>query len=126
MNQIFYRNFLFRYDPITNEWKAFPSMNHERVGFTLIVFEDTLYALGGRNKERSINSVEYFDKTKNCWTLTTPMLESRMDFGAIAYNGSIYAIGGNAFRNKSLDYSELDTVERFDITTKRWTPVQLV
>lgn len=97
-----------------------------RAGCQLIAFEDTIYALGGFNKDSCLNSVEYFDRNENSWVATTPMLEVRYDFAATVYRNRIYVLGGNSeiARNDGNIESELDSVEYFNANSKTWTRVK--
>lgn len=97
-----------------------------RAGCQLIAFEDTIFVLGGFNKDSCLNSVEYFDMMENRWVATTPMLEIRCDFAAVVHRNRIFVLGGNS--EIATHYgdveTELNSVEYFDANTKTWTRVR--
>jgi hypothetical protein len=46
------------FDPLTNEWRAVTSMSKRRYGMGIGVLNNFLYAVGGHDGVRYLNSVE--------------------------------------------------------------------
>ncbi|NXI58774.1 KLH31 protein, partial [Chloroceryle aenea] len=58
---------LNRYDPRFNTWLHLASMQHRRTHFSLSACDGLLYAVGGRNAEGPLASVECYVPTANSW-----------------------------------------------------------
>ncbi|KFQ51369.1 Kelch-like 31, partial [Nestor notabilis] len=58
---------LNRYDPRFNTWLHLASMQHRRSHFSLSACHGLLYAVGGRNAEGPLASVECYVPTTNSW-----------------------------------------------------------
>jgi hypothetical protein len=107
-----------------------PPLTTGRTGFAAVSAGNYLFALGGRNSERTIlDSVEWAGvipgRSLSPWQPTSPMSVPRAALGAAAGNSYIYALGGFTCPNGTCnqDGSVLATVEqaRLDLTT----PVEL-
>lgn len=70
---------------------------------SVIIYEDTMFALGGFNETPNphvIPTVSYLKLTNNCsvpggpWVTTTPLTFGRAAHTAVAFNRRIYVIGG--------------------------------
>lgn len=107
------------------KWEFAPYLSKPRGDLKLIVFQNTLYALGGRSGAKSFNNVEYFDNTTESWITTTPMLRARCDFAAVVHNNRIYVVGGNEYKDYELKNNEIAFVECFDPNTKTWMHVRI-
>ena len=56
------------YNPSTNEWQLFPSLNIPRHTASMVCFKEELYVLGGfRNRKSMEYSVEVFSSESNKW-----------------------------------------------------------
>ena len=54
---------MFRYDPRNNSWCPMASLNEKRTFFHLSAIDENLYAVGGRNSQGELATVEkYFAK----------------------------------------------------------------
>ena len=71
-----------------------------------------LYVVGGRQRGRTLRSVERYSFKTNSWEDCPQMLENRGSHGAASAKGVLYAIGGGGFR------SNLSSCECFD--GKEW------
>eukprot|EP01032_Pedospumella_encystans_P026658 gene26658-30127_t len=71
-----------------------------------------LYVVGGRQRGRTLGSVERFSFSTQKWEDCPHMLEQRGSHGAASINGVLYAIGGGGFR------SNLSSCEQYD--GKEW------
>ncbi|NXS25497.1 KLH36 protein, partial [Mystacornis crossleyi] len=61
-------NLLYRYDPRCNQWIKVASMRQRRVDFYLGAITDMLVAVGGRNENGALSSVETYSPQKDSWT----------------------------------------------------------
>ena len=66
-------------------------MMTQRVHFALAVLNGYLYAIGGTDGQRGLNTVERYDPRKNSWTVMASMSTRRRFFGCAVYNNMIYA-----------------------------------
>ena len=100
-------------------WTKMTSMNYYRADCCLIVYEDKLYALGGKSRAFIHDAVEIFDGKK--WSSGPSMLRSRTDFAAVVVDNRLYAIGGKSW----LEYSEVycREVEAYTFEEKKWSYV---
>ncbi|CAG9115589.1 unnamed protein product [Plutella xylostella] len=74
-----------------------------------------LYAVGGFDGARRLNSVECYYPENNCWSSVKPMTTARSGAGVAALSQYIYVVGG-------YDGSQqLASVERYDTERDEWT-----
>ena len=64
-----------------------------------------------------LKSVESYDPEWNIWATVAPMREARGRFNIAVVRGEVYAVGG------SNGTTELDTVEKYNQDTQKWTKV---
>ena len=106
----------FRPNQLT-EWVEIFPMKHSRIGHSLVVADETLFALGGWNENGNISaSVERLDDLYGEWIEVQPMNIARIFFAAVFYGGFIYVIGG-------WPHEALNTVERYNIVHNQWSLV---
>ena len=117
-----------RYNPRTNTWELLPDAPHKRDHAQLVVVNDRLYFVGGRETGRhnaqdydavfsaTIPEVDVFDLRTNRWsTLDAPLPCPSAAAGCIAKNHLIYYVGGEAEPQEAFkDLYVLDT------TTQQW------
>lgn len=110
-----------RYDTLANTWAPVAIMNVARYALAAAVLDGYIYAIGGENSPTSIfSSVEIYNG--NSWAImNTSMAIPRSFLGATTLNGSIYAVGGTA--NIAGTITTLQSMERYDPWTNRWTNV---
>lgn len=108
-----------RYDPIRNTWERLVPMREKRLGAGVAVVNGLIYVVGGCTEpNRILDSVEVYNPVEDNWKiLPYPLQISRKHLGCAAYNGSVYAVGGRG------DYGELDSVERYHVSTHEWQEV---
>ena len=102
-----------RFSNRANKWKELVPLNTPRFGFSAIVIRNKIFAIGGRNNERSLNCVETLDLESQVeeWIMfETNMTRPRNECGAAFFNGQIWCLGGRGE----------NTIERFDFGTKTW------
>lgn len=83
----------------SKHWSAGPSMAHSRSDTAVVVYDHSIYMLGGVESPLSGSLLEHadlqvFDGTK--WTTGTAMGTHRMHHAAVIFGGKIWVIGGKA------------------------------
>ena len=69
-------------------------MNVQRGGVGVVALNKFLYAVGGNDGTRSLDSTERFDPHLDKWALVAPMRYRRAGAGVAVLDGYMYAIGG--------------------------------
>lgn len=111
--------FHFRFDLNKRRWSAVKPMEAKRTLFSMVVAHGLIYAIGGEDEFKCMNSVEFYDSKKNVWQNATPMIQPRASAGVAVLNNAIFAVGGSTM----FKYGDTNTVERFDLDTKQWSSV---
>ncbi|XP_063772785.1 kelch-like protein 31 [Pseudophryne corroboree] len=96
-----------RYDPRFNIWIHLANMNQKRTHFSLNVFSGLLYAVGGRNSEGCLASVECYVPSTNQWQMKAPLEVARCCHSSSVIDGKILVIGGyinNAYSRSACIY----------------------
>ena len=107
------------YDPRTNEWIELEPMATKRCGVGLTALGDSIYAVGGHDGEKYLNSVERYDVASKKWFRDVAEMRSgRTSMGVITYEGQIYAIGGQTGRGNG---AATNRVEKYDPRSNTWT-----
>ncbi|KAG8437540.1 hypothetical protein GDO86_008303 [Hymenochirus boettgeri] len=70
-------NLLYRYDPRWNQWIKMASMNQRRVDFYLAALTEKLVAIGGRNENGALSSVEFYCPQQDLWTYVSELPRER-------------------------------------------------
>lgn len=83
-----------RYDPRFNTWIHLASMNQKRTHFSLSVFNGLLYAVGGRNAEGSLASLECYVPSANQWQPKAPLEVARCCHASAVADGRVLVTGG--------------------------------
>eukprot|EP00357_Protocruzia_adherens_P030869 CAMPEP_0115012512 /NCGR_PEP_ID=MMETSP0216-20121206/24783_1 /TAXON_ID=223996 /ORGANISM="Protocruzia adherens, Strain Boccale" /LENGTH=1414 /DNA_ID=CAMNT_0002381587 /DNA_START=141 /DNA_END=4385 /DNA_ORIENTATION=- len=110
-----------RYDIENDSWEEIPPMKCFRKGLSAITLPDGIYAIGGYDGEKYLESVEKFDPFDDAWS---PIRSMNIPKGAATALSSpefqyIYVIGG--FNGNPLGY-----VERYDVLNDSWELVSPV
>ena len=91
---------------------------HSRRYHGVCVLYGLLYACGGQNSDRVLDSVEYYNPTSDSWTFTqAPMSSPRMYHGVTGMDGLLFAVGGHD------SYKRLNSVEFYDPAINHWSTV---
>lgn len=96
-----------RYDPRFNSWIHLASMTQKRTHFSLSVFNGLLYAVGGRNIEGSLASMECYVPSTNQWQPKTPLEVARCCHASAVADGRVLVTGGyigNAYSRSACAY----------------------
>lgn len=101
-----------RLDLKTLKWSAMKPMRKQRFNLGVAVAGGSIYAIGGRNNEESLDSVEIFNpKAGKEWvSLSECMKEARNEFGVASGDNKIFCLGGRG----------ITSIEVFDIEKKEW------
>ncbi|NXM10130.1 KLH31 protein, partial [Ploceus nigricollis] len=83
-----------RYDPRFNSWIHLANMNQRRTHFSLNVFNGLLFAVGGRNSEGCLSSVECYVPATNQWQMKAPLEVPRCCHASAVVDGQILVTGG--------------------------------
>ncbi|KAJ8339894.1 hypothetical protein SKAU_G00345270 [Synaphobranchus kaupii] len=84
----------YRYDPRGNRWLKLAPLNDKRAFFPLCALRGRLYAVGGRNSNNELGTVEVYDFSKNEWTFVSPMAEPLYGHAGSVQGGLMYISGG--------------------------------
>ncbi|KAJ8335544.1 hypothetical protein SKAU_G00388860 [Synaphobranchus kaupii] len=91
-------NLLYRYDPRSNQWIKVASMNQRRVDFYLGAMEDCLIAVGGRNDNGALSSVEVYCPLKDCWHYVPGLPRFTYGHAGTVHRGLVYISGGHDYQ----------------------------
>ena len=95
------------------------SLSRRRENFGMCEFGDRYLLICGGctyDGEFQTKSCDIYDTFTNKWEKTSNLLTKRSFFSLVYFNGSILALGGS-----SGQYEILDTIESFNIKTKKWS-----
>ena len=106
-----------------NSYTTASAMKTPRSGFGMCGFGDRYLLIAGgitnddlRNKYREVSRCEIYDSFTDKWEQTSDMMMKRASFPLVYFNGNIVAIGGS-----NADYGVLDSIESYNVRSKRWT-----
>lgn len=85
---------IHRYNPRFDSWEQLHPMLKRRALFTLDSLNDSIYAVGGKNMQGSLASVECFDPDKNAWDYVSHLPLPLFGHASAVYDGKLYITGG--------------------------------
>ncbi|XP_064786167.1 kelch-like protein 36 isoform X1 [Oncorhynchus masou masou] len=97
-------NLLYRYNPRDNQWiKVKPKilsapMNQRRVDFYLGAVGECLIAVGGRNDNGALSSVEVYSPADDCWTYVAGLPRFTYGHAGTSDKGVVYISGGHDYQ----------------------------
>ncbi|NWT59805.1 KLH20 protein, partial [Erythrocercus mccallii] len=107
-----------RYNPQENRWHTIAPMGTRRKHLGCAVYQDMIYAVGGRDDTTELSSAERYDPKTNQWSSdVAPTSTCRTSVGVAVLGGYLYAVGGQD------GVSCLNIVERYDPKENKWTRV---
>lgn len=115
-----------RYCEADNRWMRMPSMSAQRHGHTTVVYQGSLYVLGGNQNGSSVERLDLDGAEAEKWVPMPPMVTPRRGHVATVVGRYLYVIGGQD--DTAVVSSDTDTsgcialVERFDGV--RWSSMQ--
>ena len=83
-----------------SEWHEVASMNTKRCKFSLVYFQERVWAIGGIDgvKQFSTDTIETYDLSKNSWTMSdVKLLQKRNGHSAAVYRNKIFVVGGEHY-----------------------------
>jgi len=101
-------------------WEKLSPMPTPRYGHAVVVWENKIVVLGGRDaRDSALASVESYDPATRQWSSFPADLQTpRFNAPARIYRDQIHVIGGNRADQA------LDTIERFDRQSGRWEQLE--
>ncbi|EPY81794.1 kelch-like protein 36 isoform 1 [Camelus ferus] len=115
-----------QYDPRCKQWIKVASMNQRRVDFYLASIEDMLVAVGGRNENGALSSVETYSPKTDSWSYVAGLPRFTYGHAGTIYKDFVYISGGHdyqigPYRKNLLCYDHRTDVweERRPMTTAR-------
>ncbi|CAK8684657.1 unnamed protein product [Clavelina lepadiformis] len=109
------------YTSAVNKWSDISPMKEPRSGNAAVSCRGYIYSLGGHGSNKYLSSVERFHPGNDVWDDVPSMKVPRYWLAAVALNDThIYAIGGKAGDDNA---TKQKSVERYDVTTKKWSDV---
>uniref|UniRef100_A0A0N4Z0K1 Kelch-like protein n=1 Tax=Parastrongyloides trichosuri TaxID=131310 RepID=A0A0N4Z0K1_PARTI len=111
-------NDFYEFDMNTYICNRLSGMNYPRCFHQLLLYNNEIYALGGKSHNGSIERLDAFEKYNlktKVWTTLKPMSYPRSDFGAIIINDCLIATGG--YSNGML----LSSSSIYDFKTEEWS-----
>ncbi|EGD78990.1 hypothetical protein PTSG_01961 [Salpingoeca rosetta] len=104
-----------RYDMDRNIWYPVADLLQPRTDCKYTWFNNRLYAIGGRDRQRVYAAVERFDPRKNNWVPVPDMHHARRSVACAILHGQLYVIGGLDHDGRCLAFAE-----RYDPDTRTW------
>ncbi|XP_041077142.1 kelch-like protein 36 [Polyodon spathula] len=91
-------NVLYRYDPRCNEWIKGTPMKQRRVDFYLGTIADRLIAVGGRNDNGALSSVEVYSPQTDTWSYVAGLPRFTYGHAGSSSKEFIYISGGHDYQ----------------------------
>ncbi|KAJ7997758.1 hypothetical protein DPEC_G00215450 [Dallia pectoralis] len=91
-------NLLYRYDPRNNQWIKCSPLNQRRVDFYLGSLGECLIAVGGRNDNGALSSVEVYSPRDDCWTYVAGLPRFTYGHAGTSHKGVVYVSGGHDYQ----------------------------
>jgi len=97
-------------------WRVLTPIPTAREGMAISVWDDAIYAIGGKNADGPTKVVERFVRSTNKWERLTDKPTATVDANAATVGGKIYIPGGELS-----DGTILNVMEVYDPRTDRWS-----
>lgn len=91
-------NILYRFDPRCGQWIQVAAMNQPRVDFYLASMSDKLVAVGGRNENGAMSSVEIYCPRMDAWTYVSELPRFTYGHAGTVHKDFIYISGGHDYQ----------------------------
>lgn len=110
-----------------SEFNDFPLP--ERSSFGAVTYKDKVYIAGGHQgpehtypKESFLDLFQVYDIKSKTWSTLPSLHEAKHGFQIVAYNDAIYVFGGFTYSDlHSPKWKSVDTIEKFDLKTQKWS-----
>lgn len=106
------------YDCLRDSWEPGASMRYPRRNCASCELEGRVYAIGGFDGTRIINSVEAYDSRLKSWMQMEPLPTPRSSAMACSQGGKVWVLGGTSG-------TRLSTVDVFDPRANRWESMKV-
>lgn len=105
------------YPPENGFWDttAVPSFTIPRYNASVVIYDNRIYLIGGRDEEKVFNDVEVYDPEQNMWSSVQKLRNDRESLAAAVFNDRIYAIGG-----QRADYNLVEEIEWYNYGENDW------
>jgi len=105
------------YTPESGSWDttSVPAFTIPRYNASVVLFDNHIYLIGGRDTERVFSEVEVYDPEQNTWSLVQKLRNDRESLAAAVFNDRIYAIGG-----QKENYNLVEEIEWYDNGENDW------
>jgi N-acetylneuraminic acid mutarotase len=110
----------YEYNPATDTWTAKKPLPTRRDSFGIAVYQNKIYAIGGKRGE-NLATNEVYDPVTDTWETKTPMPTKRAYLDANTVNGKIYLIGGASYYQMPPFMVEYNETQVYDPSTDSWT-----
>ncbi|XP_055030446.2 kelch-like protein 36 isoform X2 [Misgurnus anguillicaudatus] len=91
-------NLLYRYDPRSNQWVKGAAMNQRRVDFFLGTMGNCLIAVGGRNENGALSTVEMYHPVEDFWTYVAGLPRFTYGHAGTIHKDIVYISGGHDYQ----------------------------
>ncbi|XP_028666002.1 kelch-like protein 36 [Erpetoichthys calabaricus] len=91
-------NLLYRYDPRCNQWIKGAPMNQRRVDFYLGTISNILIAVGGRNDNGALSSVEVYSPHVDSWSYVAGLPRFTYGHAGTTFKDFVYISGGHDYQ----------------------------
>ncbi|KAM9302428.1 kelch-like protein 36 isoform 1-T2 [Gastrophryne carolinensis] len=89
---------LYRFDPRWGQWIQMAPMNQPRVDFYLASVSDKLLAVGGRNENGALSSVEIYCPRLDAWAYVSELPRFTYGHAGTVHKDAIYISGGHDYQ----------------------------
>ena len=102
-------------------WEQVSSMNEARYVMGAVVYFDTIFVVGGQDKQNDELALsEYYQVALNKWKTIAPLHQKRSGHAVVSAGGYLYALGGFNTNDK-----HLSSVKRLsDLTATSWENIK--
>ena len=104
---------LLRYDPKRNRWDRLPGMPTARAALAVGALGGKLYAAGGADGSKALDTFEIYDVAKRRWSRGPDLSVAREHTGGAVAGGRFYVVAGRNPTNTGV-------FERYDPGTRKW------
>ncbi|XP_070849313.1 kelch-like protein 33 [Chaetodon trifascialis] len=85
----------YSYDPVQSSWKRLADMQEFRSNFSVAVYEEHLYAIGGDKEiNTNLDSVEMYNPCTDSWSFVRPLDQALSGHAVTVTDGGIFISGG--------------------------------
>jgi hypothetical protein len=95
-----------RYDPVARTWASLASMSTTRQYLAVVAASGLLYAIGGDNQSRGLETVEAFNPSTGAWAAKTAMPLALSRIGAVSIGSAVYVFG----QSNTLQYTPANDI----------------